>query len=535
MSVIPIGPSMRFQNGVDSQLQQSKAEAIRFDAVTNNAGGQIVTSSFKKITSQEELHKSMSISAGVAISYGLLNVDLKMSFSTDHSVNDYSIYMLATATVKNPPRFMVNRQLLPEAQALAISDIDQFRRTYGDSFIDEIYGGGEFYGLFVFTAHDEHQHREISASLDVSYGGLFAGGEIKAEFKQAFESASKKASTQIWTMRSGGSGIQNPTTLEELLTIYKDFNAMVAANPVDYQASVVNWENFPLPPVESRAERVARTDCVETCGRRITAAIQQRSKIEFIKAKPEQFINPNIQDLDAHLQVINERIHDWAVLARDCVDDLDKCNLADLDEVNVAWPERLQTADPLLAKWQDIRQHHSEMANQWFREEWSPAKVRSGDFEYDEYGGGRYWIFKKDNAPISGIFWHPAIDNGRAHAVYSEIFQEYYYRRQLCEGSLGFPTSDEEVFRLAYFHASEFALGGEICLYDFTGQERVSWFQNGVLWWDGSGPIGWNNHYVRDKLPDFRPERTFLFLAEGPPPPIEPDRPGNPSDFEHNS
>jgi hypothetical protein len=160
--------------------------------------------------------------------------------------------------VRNPPRSMVNPRLTPEAEELYKRDPEQFRQIYGDYYIDQIYGGGEFFGLFSFEAKDEAAHDTIKADLSVSLGSFFAGGKLTASFENMTKRASKQSRLEITALMSGGRGLLNPENLEDLRELYRNFNRAVDSHPIDYKVNVTEYKYLPY-----RRAKAGRKKCIE--------------------------------------------------------------------------------------------------------------------------------------------------------------------------------------------------------------------------------------------------------------------------------
>jgi hypothetical protein len=467
--LIDLRESMRFGMGVDSLTEQVRGEALVFDGTTTNQGGQKVKASVQMIQSQESLMEALDISVNASVRYGLASVDAKMDFARRHAVNQYSVYMLFKADVRNPPKFMTNARLTDRAMEVYQRDPEEFRRAFGDSYIDEIYSGGEFFGLFIFRTRDESTRTEVSAKLDVSVGSFLAGGSISASFKNTVEEVSRRAQMDIQVIMSGGSGLLNATNLDELSALYRNFNASVRDHGVDYKAAIKEFQYLPLPAGPSWVEQLIRRDTIEECGRRVINAIQLRSKIDYILQNPGQFVEPDEEALRRAQSQLNALIPKWGQQALACSNDVSQCSLEGLDPVNVPLPQRMAIADPIDAKWEDIKAYDSRAAGYFLEKFLSPTNPIS---KYDRGPrGGRYKIFYNNGVPMGGIFWHPQVDNGNAHVVYGGIFQEYL-RRGHCEGPLGYPTTDEQTY-------TPFRPGKQP-----DGLDRVSYFENGLLWWD---------------------------------------------------
>jgi hypothetical protein len=476
MSTINIGEGMRFGMGVDLSSELVRGEAIVFDSINNETGGQIVDASVLMIQSQESLQEELNISVNGSFQLAFeASGDLKTQFAQKHIVNDSSVYMLFKAVVKNPPAFMVNPRLKDAASAIYTKNPEQFRQLFGDVYIDTITGGGEFFGLFIFKTKDESSKTDVSAELNVSIGNFLEGGQITTSFHDAIEHVSKRATMQIQAIMSGGAGLENPQNLDDLATLYRTFNSAVLAHPVNYQATLKDFRLLPLPPGESFVEQLVRQNHMQECGQRVTEAIKQRAEMEYILANPDEFVNPDRNALQAALQQVDALIPRLGQRATQCAnastDDVDKaCSLADLESVVIALPPRVQVTDPLGAKLAEIREHAiSSGAAQFF-----PDALQPRDFDPGPRGG-RFMIFGniKQGTAISGVFWRPDIDGGQAHVVYGVIFQEYASHGH-CEGLLGYPINDENSDDVtAPDRVQNFENHGSIFFNSHTGQAKT--------------------------------------------------------------
>jgi hypothetical protein len=493
MKRINISDGVRFGMGADSHTEEVRGNAIAFNGIERQAGGQIVTSEVEMLQSQESLMESLNISVSASVRYGLASVDAKFDFAKTHAVNGYATYLLLKARVQNPPQHMVGPTLTPEATAVYQRSPEEFRQTFGDVYIDEIYSGGEFYGLFTFESRDESTRTEISAKLDISVGSFLAGGGITAAFSSTVNEVSRKSRMSINVFRSGGIGLQNPTNMEQLNELYQGFNAAAGAHGINYQAAVKDFRFLPLPAGPTWVEQEVRQQTVAALGRYVVEGWKLRGRLEYILAHKYQFEPFDEDQLRAQLLALDARFPLWAQRAKACVQDAAQCSLSGLEPMRIALPARLQSTDPLDAKWQDILTYDSRTA-----EHFQPNFLSGTSITQYDRGprGGRFKLFRRDpaGAPTAGVFWHPELG---AHAVYGPIF-ESYAGRGLAEGPLGYPVSDAEVLgRLS---------GGD-------GLDRISHFENGFLWVDAQTGV------VADRLAPV-PERPFEPAPRRPTPPI---------------
>lgn len=198
MSTINIGEGMRFGMGVDQSSGLVRGQAIIFDSIDRETGGQVAPEAeVLMIESQESLREELNISVNGSFQLAFeASADLKTQFAQKHAVNDSSVYMLFKIVVRNPPAFMVNPRLADQAAAIYQRNPEDFRQLFGDVYTDTIIGGGEFFGLFIFTTQDTSSQKDVSAELNVSIGNFLEGGQITIQNRRAILARVVVATTQ---------------------------------------------------------------------------------------------------------------------------------------------------------------------------------------------------------------------------------------------------------------------------------------------------------------------------------------------------
>ncbi|MFI5825483.1 LGFP repeat-containing protein [Streptomyces rishiriensis] len=448
--------------GVDSLLQQARGEAIVFDGTSDAVGGQTTSADFRIITTQQQLVEALEVSVSASVRYGLASGDARMQFAEQHAVNDASVYLVMHARAENAPRHMTGARLKPEAETIYRNDPEAFRRSFGDSYIDEIYTGGALTVLYMFHTRDESSKRDLSASLRASVGGFMAGGDISASFSSTVQTAQKASDLEIKAFISGGRGVLNPTNLNETIELYRHFPDTVLNAGTPYSATVKPWAELPMPPGPTWVETLVRQDTIETCGKNVLQAIQARSQLQHILDHPQQYINPDLPALEQARRQVNAMIGQWAQAAHACNQDITKCSLEGLAFPVIPWPKRQETSDPLGSKIAEVQAHDSRAA--WFVSNF--AGLLDRQYDTDPHREGRWAIATQDGKPTGGVFWTP--ETG-AHIVYGTIFARYL-ELDLCQGRLGYPVSDESFLDPAQFPRHE--------------GDRISMFEHGSLWWD---------------------------------------------------
>lgn len=453
--------------GVDSLLQLARGEAIQFSRTVDGDGGQETTASFKLITSQQELVKSLDIAVSASVRYGLASVDARMDFAQEHAVNDASVHLVLNSTCTNAPKHMEGAELKPSVERLYDIDPEGFHRAFGDCYVDEIYTGGSLTVLYMFHTRDETSKTKISASLNAQIGSFISGGSVSGNFASAVAEAQRTSELEMKVFMSGGRGVATPTSVEEALHLFHTFPAEVLGAGTPYRVTAKPWEEFPLPPGLTLAQRVARRDTIETCGKNVLAAIENRSRAEYIIANPSQYLNPDVSALTTTRDQMNTMISKWSLRAGECSEDITKCSLEGLSFPAVSWPTRIATRDPLGAKIEEVRLHDSKAAP-FFQPQNFPGLPLSDQFDIDPNREGRWRFAVNSEGKIwAGVFWCP---EWGAHVVYGPIFLRYL-RLGHTQGPCGYPRNDEIFYR----HEP-----GD----DIDPSSREQSFEHDTIWWN---------------------------------------------------
>ena len=262
MRTINYSNEMSLGMGFDSITGKVRGQAIEYDGVQNAPGagsGQERTSYLKMIETQESFIEELEISSEIEAGYGIFSGSAKMKLAQNSLVTEYSLHILAKSSVKNPPLTMVNPRLKPEARECYQNDPEEFRRIYGDCYIERVIGGGEYFGLYTFHTLDSTSQQSLKASLNISIGSFLTGGvDAKLDVSSATSSENSEITTEILEIVSGGDE-PNQTTTEGIMASYKNFPSQIASAPVNHKAFAKEYLEL-LPQGTSWLEQQARKD-----------------------------------------------------------------------------------------------------------------------------------------------------------------------------------------------------------------------------------------------------------------------------------
>lgn len=155
-------------------------------AVEGGAGSR-VSAEFNQVNSYVSLATSLGIDAAASARLGMFGADASFQFAESLSINSYSMYVYLRVTVNLAFKQTRRLQYVPEALALLKAGrTADMRAAYGDWFVRGVSTGGQFMSIIEIKTKDEESRREISGSLQGSYG---IAASIESHAKSTYQQA----------------------------------------------------------------------------------------------------------------------------------------------------------------------------------------------------------------------------------------------------------------------------------------------------------------------------------------------------------
>jgi len=128
--------------------------------------------------------------------------------------------------VKNSTISLTKYELTDEAKKLVdMNNWFDFYKRYGNSFINQIITGGEFYALYQFKCESAEDKKELELSLSGSYGGFSSSGS----FKTALDKIKTDVNLSVtYYVIGGNQNLPNPENTNEIIDYALNFPETVA-------------------------------------------------------------------------------------------------------------------------------------------------------------------------------------------------------------------------------------------------------------------------------------------------------------------
>lgn len=237
-------PGMQAGRGINSLSGEIKGSCVELSNLGDFQGGQNVKLSIEKIESKNELREKMGLEAEASLSTFASG---KIDYFKSQEINQYSLYILVSVIIRNSQQLMdINTVKLKEdsAELLTQGNKKRFIERCGDSFINGIISGGEFFSIYEIKTSSKEEREELDASVSASYG-IFGGS---AKFKSALQKVSKIATTNIVVHREGDRGTEIPQSPDDILDYAVNFPSIInnPNNAVNYKVITLGYETLPM-------------------------------------------------------------------------------------------------------------------------------------------------------------------------------------------------------------------------------------------------------------------------------------------------
>ncbi|MBN1656044.1 MAG: hypothetical protein JXA30_19910 [Deltaproteobacteria bacterium] len=201
------------------------------DAQPKVKSGQPLTKSkFELVTSTSEITEKMGLSVEASFSAltpaGKISASNKTELARGAKTSKYNLSLLAYSYAYKIPEFINidSISLKPEyKQLLDQGKKNEFKATCGDTFVLGIRKGREFYGTVYVDEQSMENWSDFQNLTKVKWDASSYDVEVGVDFTTAMKRAFRSSSIKV-DARSNVEGVENPSNLEQLVKIHRDFN-----------------------------------------------------------------------------------------------------------------------------------------------------------------------------------------------------------------------------------------------------------------------------------------------------------------------
>lgn len=216
MSTSDLTQPTALYDGYDSFLGERRDGAVS-GATSAPTGGE-TTSYVYVCTDSESVSSALSVSASVSGSTIDYSASAKASFTQQLSMTSTSVVVIVHTIVNQGTTSAEHYSLSSRP-----SDIQAFFTQYGDSFVDAIMTGGEYYAAFVYNSTTTTEQEQITASLKASAGAL------NATLSTSLDTAASNSQTSYTIQQDmiGATGVAAPTDAASIVTFAGNYGQYI--------------------------------------------------------------------------------------------------------------------------------------------------------------------------------------------------------------------------------------------------------------------------------------------------------------------
>jgi hypothetical protein len=220
----------------------------------------------------------------------------KVDFITEANFTQFSIYMLVRVTAWDAFESFDSPVLSQDASDLIQNNNTiRFRERFGDTFIDGLKKGGEFFALYVITGSDQTEQETLATQIDAAYNGLLASADLETSINTKINSSSSHLQLNTHVFQAGSIDV-TPTTPGQIIARASAFPPSVAGDlAYPYAVSLADYDTLNLPsdafnPIDVQQQQ----DNLQDLARKRFAFLTRANDIDYVLAHPDDF-----QEMDA--------------------------------------------------------------------------------------------------------------------------------------------------------------------------------------------------------------------------------------------
>lgn len=231
-----IQPPTALLQGYDSFMGQMRNTAA--SATTNSSGG-ITTNVISLCTDTEQVINAINVSAQVSAGFANASFSAAASFAQSLDITSTSVVLIvSTFTAKTTQATSAGLAVVPPA------DLQRFFDFYGDSYVNSICTGGQYYAAFIFDSVNSEEQQTITADLNGSTGI----GKLNASLSAKIEETATKTGVSI-RMDQQVLGVSNPSLpaldVDAIVAYALAFPTLNIDAPVVFGFELTGYEHLP--------------------------------------------------------------------------------------------------------------------------------------------------------------------------------------------------------------------------------------------------------------------------------------------------
>ncbi len=338
--IIEFTDGMKFglgYNGLTGGVLPSPAVTGSTSALSG-AAGQGATIDCLTIEDVESLHKSLGISVDAGGSYMGFSGSAKVDYVHSCDLSSFSTYVLVRVSVQDAFESIDSPVFSQDASdLLKAGNTDRFRQRFGDSYIEGIRKGGEYFAIYQLTSTDQSEKESLAVSVHAAFNGVLASAQLNTAINSAVSSSKSHLEVQVHVFRQGAITTAD-LSVEDIMATARQFPVAVSGDKAfpyavqlqDYTALKNPNDNFTFYDIQQQQ------DVLADLAKKRFGFLTLRDNISYILKHSDAFANPDGSAVDRDalsntFDDVTSQINTMETEASACARDAGQCKFTTFD------------------------------------------------------------------------------------------------------------------------------------------------------------------------------------------------------------
>ncbi len=328
---VPYHYGLVYGVGVDTPSGEARNIAATGESSEiRNATGDTIDFYMNEITSVEDLHTELGISASASGGFGLFSASARFDYAKNCNIHRSHVFLFAKVSVIQAFS-MINAPGIKDDAKTLLEDgnMASFQDQYGDMFVRGLVRGGLFFATIQIFCKDETEKESIKAKVSASYAAISGSVQFDTNFQQTLSEHSTKVSCHI----EGGDPAQAlPVTVKTMMDRAIHFPGELKDHGVVYAALLDSYSILPLPNPPNYIDLQNQKDVLTECAHLRDQDLMELNDIDYITQHPDEFIDVNTYPLSQLRNDLNDDLHTIATAASKALDHPKDAKVPDLKQ-----------------------------------------------------------------------------------------------------------------------------------------------------------------------------------------------------------
>jgi hypothetical protein len=320
MATVNIVQGMDYGIGMDGLGGKVRGNAVTTPpprAISGTGEGQEILLVISQVESQEDLNKTLNISADVSAGFSFFGGDAKFAFAQNCQYHSYSVWLVAHISVQNAFQQMSVGDVQLKQNALNLLSSGQeprFREQFGDLFVLGIQTGGEVSVVLEIETSSESDSQSVQTAVSASgvIGTFPASASVQVS--SSLQQCTMNHRTNLFINQLGGDplGSMNISTLISQLFNFASSIRTSQDKSVPYTAFLQDYKVLDLPLVPNWVDLSAARENIAMLMNDREAAVTLLNKVNYVLLHPDQFpdrspsLNTAASDLSSYINAATQ-------------------------------------------------------------------------------------------------------------------------------------------------------------------------------------------------------------------------------------